>query len=160
MRDTWGKIIGQGVIAGLIGFVTVGLIFAIANVFEGRSPFYTAALFGAAMFHGITDPARVAVTPENVLVYNGLHMVTFIVFGLITSALAYVADRGRQLWFVALFFLIFISFHLEAMVQGFAMPMRASISDVAVWGAGLVASVLMGAYLLWQHPQIRTRQAW
>ena len=160
MQTTWRRIIGQGLVAGLIGFVTVGLLFAIVNAVAGRSPFYTSALLGATLFHGATDPAQVAVTPENVLAYNGLHLLVFLGFGAVAAALATLADRGAHLWYVSLFFFVFITFHLEGVVQAFAEPMRAALSDTAIWGAGFAASAAMLAFLLWQHPRIRAHQAW
>jgi hypothetical protein len=160
MRTTWLRTIIQGVVAGAIGFLVVALVFAVANVSTGRSPLYTAALLGATLFHGATDPAQVAVTPANVLAYTGLHLSVFLAFGVLTSALAVLADRGWQLWFVALFFLIFMSFHLEGAVQLLAAPMRPMLSEFAIWGAGIAASAAMALYLLWVHPRIRARQSW
>jgi hypothetical protein len=160
MRTTWRRTIAQGLVAGAVGFLTVAVVFGAANVTAGRSPLYTAALLGATLFHGATDPAQVAVTPANVLAYTGLHLAVFLAFGVLTAALAALADRGRQLWFVALFFLIFVSFHLEGAVQLFAAPMRPVLSDLAIWGAGIAASAAMALYLLWVHPRIRARQSW
>lgn len=160
MNETSRRVISQGLVAGFIGFITVAVVFAVVNLAAGRSPFYTSALLGSALFSGATDPAQVAVTPATVLPYNGLHLVVFLAFGIAAAALAAVADRGQQLWYVALFFFIFLSFHLEAAVQVFASPMRPMLSDAAIWGAGVAGSAAMVAYLLWQHPKIRARQAW
>lgn len=160
MKNTWREVLEQGSIAGLIGFATVAVIFAVLNVAQGKSPFYTAALLGASVFYGATDPAQVVVAPPAVIAYNGLHLLVFLVFGIIASALASIADRGWHLWFIALFFFIFISFHLEGFVQGFAFPMRRAIPDVALWSAGIIASLAMGAYILRQHPRMRVPQRW
>lgn len=160
MNETWRRVLSQGLAAGFIGFATVAVVFAVVNLSMGRSPFYTSALLGAALFYDVTDPAQVAVTPATVLAYNGLHLVTFLAFGVVASALAAMADRGQQLWYVALFFFIFLSFHLEGAVQLFAAPMRPVLSDAAIWGAGIAGSAAMMAYLLWQHPKIRAQEAW
>lgn len=160
MNGTWRRVIGQGLVAGFIGFVTVAVVFAVVNVGMGRSPFHTSALLGAALFYGATDPAQVAVTPAPVLSYNGLHLLVFLAFGIVAAGLAGMADRGQQLWYVALFFFIFLSFHLEGAVQLFAAPMRPVLSDTAIWGAGIAAAAAMAAYLLWRHPKIRARQPW
>ena len=145
---------------GVIGFLTVAVVFAVANMLVGRSPVYTSALLGAAFFHGLTDPTQVSVTATNVLAYTGLHLAVFLAFGVLASALAALADRGWQLWFVALFFFLFFSFHLEAGVQAFAAPVQSALSDEAIWGAGIAASVAMAAYFLWVHPRIRAPQPW
>ena len=154
------RTIGLGLIAGGIGFATTVLVFAIANVLAGRSPFYTAALLGTALFTDITDPAMVAVTPSMVLAYNGVHLIAYLAFGLLASALASLAARGRQLWYVSLFFYLFLSFHLYGAVQAFATPMRPALSGVSIWLAGGAGSFAMAAYLLWKHPRIRAPQAW
>jgi hypothetical protein len=160
MRTTWSRIIAQGILTGVIGFLTVAVVFAIANMAAGRSPLYTAALLGATLFFGANDPSQVVVTPANVLAYTLLHGFVFLAFGVASSALASLADRGRQLWFVALFFVIFISFHLEAAVQTLAIAVRPAVSDVAIWVAGVAASAAMALYLLWAHPRIRADHAW
>jgi hypothetical protein len=160
MSESWRRTIVQGLVAGFIGFVTVAVVFAVANLVAGRSPFYTSALLGATLFYGATDPAQVTVTAASVLAYNGLHLIVFVAFGVLASALAALADRGWQLWFVAFFFFLFFSFHLEGAVQAFAAPVRPALSDAAIWGAGIAASAAMAAYLLWMHPQIRARQSW
>ena len=160
MQATSRRIIGQGVMAGVIGFVTIALLFALVNIVSGRSPFYTSALLGATLFHGATDPAQVAVTPQNVLAYSGLHLLVFLAFGALAAALAALADRGSHLWYVSLFFFVFVTFHLEGVVQSFAYPMREALSAAAIWGAGFAASAAMLGFLIWRHPRIRTRQAW
>lgn len=160
MRKTWRSIAVQGLLAGVVGFFTVAIAFAAVNLVAGRSPWYTAGLLGAALFDGAREPATVAMTSANVLAYSALHLAVFLAFGVVGAALAALADRGWQLWFVGVFFFLFISFHLEAAVQAIAAPMSDAISAAAIWGAGLAATVLMGAYILWAHPRIRARQRW
>lgn len=157
---TRSEIVEQGLVAGVIGFATVATVMAVANVMAGRSPFYTAALLGGALFYGVTDPSQVTISAGPVFAYNGLHLMVFIGFGMVAAALATLADRGWQLWFIALFFFIFLSFHLFAVVQGIATPLRESLSAGLVWGAGTVASILMAWYLIRVHPRLREVQQW
>ena len=160
MRNGWRGTIVQGLLAGLVGFFTVAVVFAVANFAAGRSPWYTASLLGAALFDGAADPAQVSVSAGYVLAYSALHLVVFLLFGMLGATLAGLADRGWQLWFVGSFFFVFVSFHLAAAVQWLASPMESAISAGAIWIAGLAATVLMGAYILWMHPRIRARQQW
>jgi len=160
MRTKWSDVAFQGLVAGAIGYLTVAVVFAVANLALGRSPFHTAAVLGAALFYGITDPARVTVSAPYVFAFNGVHLFAFLVFGITGSALAQLADRGLQLWYVAVFFFIFVGFHLFAMAQALAMPVRDAVPDAAVWVAGIGASVLMGWYLLAMHPRAREPQPW
>jgi hypothetical protein len=160
MTTKWRGIIKQGIVAGLLGFGAGAVVFALVNLGAGRSPLYSAAALGGALFYGVTDPAQVSVTLGAVLAYSALHLAVFITFGVLAAALATLADRGWQIWFVALFFFIFFSFHLVAAVQGLATPMRSVLSGAMVWGAGLAASLLMAGYLLRVHPRMRSAQSW
>lgn len=99
-------------------------MFALVNLGAGRSPWYSAVVLGGALFHGVADPAVISVTPSAVLSYSALHLGVFVAFGLLAAELATLADRGWQLWFVAVFFFIFVSFHMLAAVQALAAPMR------------------------------------
>jgi len=156
----WGRTIEQGLLAGLIGFGTIAGVFAIVDLVSGRSPFYTAAVLGNALFYGVQDPSFVTVSIGAVLGYSMVHLVVFLVFGMAAAALATLADRGLQLWFVALFFFIFISFHLYAAAQAVAAPMREALPGALVWGAGVAASLVMAAYLIRVHPRMRAMQPW
>jgi hypothetical protein len=151
----------QGSIAGVIGFATVVVMLAIVNVLAGRPPLHTAALLGNALFGGGEDPSQVALSAGPILGYSLVHLAVFVVFGIVAAALAGLADRGWQLWFVALFFFIFISFHLYAAVQALAAPgAGGELSGIVVWGAGFAASLLMALYLVRAHPRLRSAQVW
>lgn len=150
----------DGIVAGTIGFAAVAIVFIVADTARGRPPLYAAALRGEALFYGVTDPARVVVSTEPALSYALLHLAVFLLFGALASAVAALADRGWHLWFVALFFFIFISYHLTAAVQFLATPLHPAVSGVEIWSAGLVASAAMAAYLVRVHPRMRMTQAW
>jgi hypothetical protein len=160
MRSKWLAMLREGIVAGVIGYGTTIVLFAIANVLSGRPVLHTAAVLGAALVYGIRDPMQVVVTPAYVLAYNGAHLIVFLALGIVGAALARLADRGAQLWYVGLFFFIFISFHLIAIVQVVAYPMRSLINDAAIWIAGITAGLLMIGSLLRAHPTIRARQPW
>lgn len=160
MREKHLRILRQGAVAGMLGYLIVAGIFAIANVLAGQSPFRTAAELGAALFYGARDPSQVAVTPAYVFAYNGAHLVVFLAFGFAAAWLASLADRGSQLWYVALFLFLFVAFHLIGGVQALAVPMQTALSAPMIWVAGFAAAVAMAAYLVWMHPALRTAQRW
>jgi cytochrome bd-type quinol oxidase subunit 2 len=143
-----------------MGYVVVALSFALANVIGGRSPFYTAALLGAALFDGATDPAGVTVTAAPVAKYNLVHLLVFLGFGLLTAWLASMAERATQLWYVALFAFIFVGFHTIGAAQLFASPMEEAVSAPVVWVTGIVASIIMAGYVISKHPKLRRAERW
>jgi len=150
----------QGLIAGLIGFATVAVLMFIVDLAAGRPPFYSAAVLGSALFGAAPNPTNVTVAAATVLGYSVVHLVVFLAFGLIAAALASLADRGRHLWFIGLFFFIFVCFHMFGAVQALAAPMRAALPEAMLWGAGIAAAVMIALYLLRAHPRIRAAQAW
>jgi hypothetical protein len=160
MRTDWKKTIGKGFVAGALGFGTVAIVFAVSNLAAGRSPLFTAALLGATLLGQVSDPTLVSVTASSVLAYSALHLAVFLMFGIAAAALIAFADRGSQLWYVSLFFFVFFSFHLAGAVQAFALAVQPLLSEVAIWAAGVGASIAMAAYLIWRHPRVRAHQAW
>src|SRR5688572_31484067 len=57
----------QGLMVGLIGYVTIALSVSIGDVLQGRSFFYTVSLFGGWLFYDLKDAADVRVWPGAVL---------------------------------------------------------------------------------------------
>ncbi len=160
MRDDRLKLLIQGLVAGLIGYAVVALIFAVANLISGRSMFYTAAILGASLFYGIHDPSQVTVAAPYVFAYNGAHLLVFLMFGMISAWLAWVAERLTQFWYVGLVMFFFVAFHIVAAMQAMAIPMQQALSGWAIWTAGAAAAIAMAAYLLSVHPQLRTGESW
>ncbi|GMV10585.1 MAG TPA: hypothetical protein PKC83_02415 [Gemmatimonadaceae bacterium] len=160
MKESSLRVLRQGVVAGLLGYAVVAVVFAIANVVGGRSPFQTAAVLGATLFYGATDPAAVTVSAPYVFAFNGLHLVTFLGFGIIGAALVSLANKGEQLWYLALFFWMFVAVHMIGAAQVFAIPLGQILSAAAVWAAGIGAAIVMGIYLVRANPSLRAAQSW
>jgi surface polysaccharide O-acyltransferase-like enzyme len=147
-------------IAGFIGYAVLALLFAIGDRVGGKSAFHTAVMLGASLFHHVSNPAAVAVRPSYVLAYNGAHLLVFVGFGIMGALLADLADRGRQLWYVALVFFVLVAFHAIGAAQTLSVDVRAELSAAAVWAGGILASAATGAYLVWQNPTMRRPQRW
>ncbi len=160
MNDSPTRVLQQGLVAGLVGYFAVAIVFAAANVVTGESPFHTAAVLGATLFYGATDPAAVRVLPAYVFAFNGLHLIAFLFLGIVGAWLTKLATKGAQLWYFALFFWMFVATHVIGAAQVFALPLEGAISGAAVWGAGIVAALLMAGYLYRANPALRVRQAW
>ncbi len=156
MQEKTFETVMQGLVAGFIGFLTVAVVFAVGNMIAGRSPLYTAAVLGATLFYGVTDLSQMSTSlAPYVFAYNGAHLLAFLVLGLAGSWLMSVAERGAMLWYPALFFFVFVAFHMIGWVQLAALPVQSAIPSVSIWLAGILAAVLMGFYLLRMHPAVR-----
>ncbi len=155
MRTQMRLVLTGGLTAGLIGYATVIVVMAALNVALGRSPFYTAALFGAALFYDLRDPANLVVAVGPVLSYNMVHLLAFLALGTGASWLVTLSERYPSAQYFILVILIFVAFHVYGALLLFAHPL---LGASAWWEVGLgsaAAAAAMGGYLAIGHPFLR-----
>lgn len=155
MRKETGIILEGGLFAGLIGYFTIVLFFAVFNVAGGHSPFETAALLGSALFFGLQDPGQLAITPAAVLTFNMVHALVMLLVGLVASWLVAKSEQYPVSQYAVLVALVFVGFHLFAAVYFFASPLMGTGAWLPIALASVAAAVTMGGYLLWLHPTLR-----
>jgi hypothetical protein len=155
MRKETEVTLRGGLFAGLIGYATIVLFFAILNLIGGRSPFYTAALLGSALFFGLRDAARLEITPAAVLAFNMVHALVMLAVGFLASWLVAQGEQHPVSQWAVLVALIFVGFHLFAVVALFAMPLMTALGWVQLAVASAAAAIAMGWFLLRIHPRLR-----
>lgn len=155
MRAQARLVLSGGLAAGLIGYAAVVGVMAALNVVLGRSPFYTAALFGSALFYGLRDPALLVVAPGPVLSYNMVHMVTFLALGTGASWLVTLAERNPAAQYFVLVVLLFVAFHVYGALLLFAQPLLGASAWWEIGIGSVAAAALMGWYLWVGHPLLR-----
>lgn len=155
MRQQTTVTLRGGLFAGLIGYFTIVVFFVVLNLIAGRSPFYTAALFGSAMFFGLRDAAQLVITPPPVLAFNMVHAVVMLAVGFLASWLVAQSERYPLSQYAVLVALIFVGFHLFVAVVLFAMPLLGALGWVQLAVASAAAAIAMGWYLLRIHPLLR-----
>jgi len=141
--------------AGLLGYATVVVLFAVINILAGRSAFYTPAMFGSVLFYGLEDPATLEITPGPVLAYNMVHVLAFLVIGMFTSWLVALSERYPVARYALFFALIFVGAHIYAALLVFADPLLAGAAWIHIGIVSVAAALVMGWYLLRQHPLLR-----
>jgi hypothetical protein len=155
MRKETEIILQGGLFAGLIGYFTIVVFFAVVNLVGGHSPFYTAALLGSALFFGLQDPTQLQVTPAAVLTFNMVHAIVMLLVGFLTSWLIGKSEKYPVSQYAVLVVLIFVGFHLFGAVYFFASPLMGSGAWLPIALASVAAALTMGGYLLWLHPLLR-----
>ena len=144
------KILSEGLFVGLAGAACVAFWFFLYDVAAG-TPFRTPALLGAALFHGLRDPAALVITPSLVVQYTILHGMVFVAFGLMAAGLFSLSDGDRHVLFGV--FMLFCCFEVAALaaLQVLGSWLLNTLEPWSILGANLVASVVMLGLLFLHH---------
>lgn len=145
----------QGVLAGLIGYATVFLLVGFIDVALGRSFFFTFALLGEHLFYGLSNPAQVVVWPGAVFAFNGLHLVAFLVIGIVAAWLAFMSEKGPELWYLAAILFLFVFLHAFGAVLFLTEDIRAAVPAWMIVLPTVASALTMGSYLLAVRPAFR-----
>jgi len=148
------RTIREGLIAGLLGAVAVMVWFLVLDVIR-RPLFFTPGALGSALFFGARGATEVQVSVETVLGYTGVHVVAFMIVGMIASALTEAARREPPLLLGMVLFFVTLEVLFIGLLAIVATWLLNSIAWWMVVVANLIAGVVMGAYLLHEHPELR-----
>ena len=149
-----GSWIAEGLVTGLVGYVTVVVLFALLNLVSGVGVFHTPALLGSALFFGVRAPDQVVTGPAPIIAYNGIHILVSLVIGLAAAWLVFQAEKNRPLWYVV-FFVFLAGFIYGIAVMGvFAAEATHLLSWRTILLANLAAGLTAGGYLWWRHAQL------
>jgi hypothetical protein len=154
LLGSWGGVLGEGVVAGLIGAAIVAVWFLVIDTIQGE-PFRTPQLLGTAF---LRQTAAVAA----VLSYTIVHGLAFLVFGMIASLL--IASAERQPVFVFFLVIIFTAFEVFSF-GAIIIAAKWVLDEVAGWTifvGNLLAAVAMLSYFFRRHRALARRltDAW
>lgn len=150
---SWTRVLREGVVAGLIGAVTVAVWFLAIDWINGQ-PLRTPELLGQG-FLGLEGT-------EAVLAYTAVHGVAFLAFGIVGAALIAGAERQPLL----LFGLIILFTSFEIFFFGATVIAASWVLDYlagwAIFVGNILAATAMLAYYLSEHRTLpgRLRTAW
>lgn len=150
------RIFRHGLIAGVLGYATIAGFYALLNALSGRPLWSTAAALGQAILGQAGEVDIATFDPRPVLLFNGIHLATFLVIGWISAWLVSEADRHPVLWYLLFCLGIFVFSHLWAIAYAVALPVTDVVPGWSVLVAGLAAAAVMGLYLWVSDPQLRT----
>jgi hypothetical protein len=148
------RTIREGLLAGLLGAVAVMFWFLVLDLVR-QTAFYTPGALGSALFFGARSPADIQVTVETVLGYTGVHLVAFMVVGMIASAMVEAARRDPPVLLGMVLFFVTLEVMFIGWMAIMAIWLLESLSWWTVVVANLIAAGVMGGYLLYEHPEIR-----
>lgn len=149
MKPTSQQVLNDGLWIGIIGYVTVALITGVLDVLRGASFFYTPAVLGGALF-GRGGP--VAVTPDVVFPYNGVHLLTFLAIGMLIAVLVREVELHPVLWFLAFFVLLGLFFFSLALFGAMGAGTEPGVAWVSILVADALAALAIGVFVGRRHP--------
>ncbi len=143
----------DGIRAGLVGAVTIALWFGILDVVWGR-PLYTPMVLGTAIFRGgvgLEHPETLAPSVEIVLGFTWIHMLAFLLVGMVAARLLVLAEHDSHLGFglLLLFFVFQVGFLWACML--FAEPVLQALAWPAIVVGNVLAALAMVATLRRRH---------
>lgn len=145
------RMLFEGLVAGVVGYLAVAVFFALWNVLWGRSPFHTAALLGEGLFAGLRDPAALALDPGMIFAFNGVHLLAFLAFGYFAAWLIYETELHPEFWYLAFFLFLAATVVSYAVVLALTVLVGSILSPWLVVGSSLIGAVAMAAFLAGAH---------
>src|SRR5438128_34223 len=151
------RVYQEGIIAGILGALTVALWFLVVDMMHGR-PFYTPTILGTALFGRGVWPATLETAPasfEMVAMFTWVHVLAFAVIGVIAARLIATAERNPRLGFgfVLLFVILEACFTVAVMIV--AEPVLRALTWQAILVANVLAASVMAGYFWLRHPTMQ-----
>jgi hypothetical protein len=147
------RIVTEGITAGALGATAVAAWFLLYDAAQGR-PYFTPALLGAVLFHGLRDVSAVSVSLPLVLGYSLFHWAAFALFGIAAAALLAGADRQPTLLFVFVMLVCCFEVLALALVAVLAEWLFEALAWWSIAVANALAVVVMLAFLGRRHRQV------
>jgi hypothetical protein len=147
----------EGMIAGVLGALTIALWFLLLDTLSGR-PLWTPTVLGTALFRGgaeLGTPGTLPVSVEMVLMFTWVHGLVFIALGGIAARLLDHVERHPSSGFGVLLLFVVFQFGFIVVATFFATPALRVLSSWSILVANLLAAAAMTAYFRRRHPDIR-----
>ncbi len=146
LMGSWAGVLREGVVAGAIGAAVIMLWFLALDSLQGQ-PLRTPRLLGTALL-GRADAT------DAVLAYSVVHIVAFLLFGLLSAALVASADEQPMFLFPLVILYVAFEVFIFAVVLVLARWVFDDLSGWAVVVGNLLAATSMLAYYFAAHPHL------
>jgi hypothetical protein len=146
-----GRVFREGLLGGVIAYLSVAVVLGLVNALLGRSVFHTAAALGTLIVGGAVADDSVSIEAGPILAYNGVHLLGSIVVASFVALEMFETERHHSLWFFFFMVLIAALMYSVALFGVFGVEVGGVLSWLEVV-TGTVAWVgSLTAYTAWQH---------
>lgn len=143
MKKSTLEVWQDGLISGVIGYASIAAYFAVLNLLDGRSPWFTLGTLGHAFFG--------SGSPGPLIAFNGLHLFVFLALGVVATFMIQEIEQHPAFWY-AVFFVFVAGFIFGYLVLLVLTGALAGTSPLTLAFGNLIAALAMGLYLFWRHP--------
>lgn len=157
-RDTT-HVYQEGMIAGVLGALTIALWFLLLDTLSGR-PLWTPTVLGTMLFRGaagLGTPETLPVSLDMVLMFTWVHALVFIALGGIVARLLHHVERHPSAGFGVLLLFVIFQFGFIGAATILAAPALRALSSWSILVANLLAAATMTTYFRWRHPDLDVR---
>jgi hypothetical protein len=148
---SWGAVLGEGVLAGLIGAAVVALWFFTIDAIHGEA-LRTPRLLGAALLRQTTPMGAV-------LSYTAVHGAAFVLFGIIGAFLIAGAERQPMLIFALVILFTAFEIFFFGLILIAASWVMDELAGWTVFVGNLLCAVAMLAFYFRRHRSLAHRLA-
>jgi hypothetical protein len=156
MQGQEHSVLREGTIAGILGAVVGVVWFLVLDVAAGR-PLRTPNALGRVFFSGDVNPGAREISPEAVLGFTFVHMLSFVIGGIALTGIVHLVSRNPA-FRMGLWIGLVVAFGFLA---GLAYMLTTSTAErVPFWsvaGGNLLALAAMAWYLWRRHPGLGSR---
>jgi phosphoglycerol transferase MdoB-like AlkP superfamily enzyme len=140
----------EGIEAGLIGAISVALVYLVRDLTVGNA-LHTPGVLGTLLFDGETTGASNDPSAGAAAAFHCVHFAIWMVIGLLAAAGVRQVEASRWplgLMWVAIAVAVVLTVSFDSWASASGLP------RVHLWAGALVGFGFMGAYLVWLHPDI------
>jgi len=147
------SVLGDGVVAGLLGGLAVAIWFLIFDAARGH-PFQTPAMLGAALLHASPVPTDPILFALHALEYSVFHFTVFALIGLAVACLMLAARPTPRYLFAIVALLAIFEIFFVGLVTLLRPELRPWISGFSVLVANLLATAVITTYFFTRNPTL------
>jgi hypothetical protein len=154
MKHSKARIIGDGIVAGLIGGAVIAIWFFIFDAANGR-PLWTPAMLAAALLHGAHSPVVMNHAAWLLVAeYTIFHFAAFAIIGAIGALLIDASERNAELFAPLLIFTAGFEVFFIALLMLAGPAAAAAMPWWKVILGNLMATGAMLSFFLWREPAL------
>ncbi len=151
LKHTTPELMLDSLYSGVLGGTAVALFFLVVDLMDGQ-PFFTPALLGSVIFHGVAAQDVTTVQPSAVVYFSIAHILVFVGLGAAISLLVHEVELHAKHPFVVLIALFAVLEVAFVAVAPLALPgVIERLGIIRIGLANLLAAGTMACFFVFEH---------